>query len=263
MEDIFLIEIPIFKPKYKKWKKYGYKNSIEKENLKSVLEECSNGYCMYCYTRIRIDGKFYANLEHAIEKNNSKKLVECVPNIGLACSVCNQSLKKRGENNRRLSQKIISDYESASLCSTTKRKQCTVPCGALKKLQREYCTLSGGEIILQPNGIKGCDTNEILNLQYDILKMEFQPANSFHKYSEKEQEFINTPICRFKLNDPKYKRERLYEFIRNIIDNNGNIPTYQYNNILVEKFCDKLKFRTKEEIYKICKTIFCIAFSKN
>lgn len=60
---------------------------------------------MYCYTRIRIDGKFYANLEHAIEKNNSKKLVECVPNIGLACSVCNQSLKKRGENNRRLSQK--------------------------------------------------------------------------------------------------------------------------------------------------------------
>ena len=141
MEDIFLIEIPIFKPKYKKWKKYGYKNSIEKENLKSVLEECSNGYCMYCYTRIRIDGKFYANLEHAIEKNNSKKLVECVPNIGLACSVCNQSLKKRGENNRRLSQKIISDYESASLCSTTKRKQCTVPCQvhAYPDLKTEYC----------------------------------------------------------------------------------------------------------------------------
>ena len=95
MDDIFLIEIPIFKPKYKRWKKYGYKNSTEKENLKNVLEECSNGYCMYCYTRIRVDGKFYANLEHAIEKNNSKKLVECIPNIGLACSVCNQSLKIR------------------------------------------------------------------------------------------------------------------------------------------------------------------------
>ena len=55
----------------------------------------------------------------------------------------------------------------------------------------------------------------------------------------------------------------MYDFIRNIVDNEGNIPTYQYNNILVEKFCDKLKDRTKEEIYKICKTIFCIVFSTN
>jgi len=263
MDDIFLIEIPIFKPKYKRWKKYGYKNSTEKENLKNVLEECSNGYCMYCYTRIRVDGKFYANLEHAIEKNNSKKLVECIPNIGLACSVCNQSLKKYGEQNRKLSQEIVSDYERDSLCSVKKRKQCTLPCKALRTLQRQYGNLPGGEIILQPNGIKGSDTNEILNLQFDILKMEFQPANNFHKYSEKEQEFINTHICRFKLNDPRYKREGLYDFIRNIVDNEGNIPTYQYNNILVEKFCDKLKDRTKEEIYKICKTIFCIVFSTN
>ena len=39
MEDIFLIEIPIFKPKYKKWKKYGYKNSIEKELDKGMTPE--------------------------------------------------------------------------------------------------------------------------------------------------------------------------------------------------------------------------------
>ncbi len=52
---------------------------------------------MYCYTRVRVDEKLYANLEHAIEKSNSDKLIECVPNIGLSCPVCNQTFKRIGE----------------------------------------------------------------------------------------------------------------------------------------------------------------------
>lgn len=42
---------------------------------------------MYCYSRIRVDGKLYVNLEHAIEKKNSEKLVECISNIGIACPI--------------------------------------------------------------------------------------------------------------------------------------------------------------------------------
>ncbi len=39
---------------------------------------------MYCYTRVRIERNLYAELEHAIEKDNSNRLYECVPDIGLA-----------------------------------------------------------------------------------------------------------------------------------------------------------------------------------
>ena len=66
MDNILTLEIPRFHPKYKRREKYGYKNTKEKDNLKAVLEKCSRGYCMYCYSRIRVDGKLYANLEHAI-----------------------------------------------------------------------------------------------------------------------------------------------------------------------------------------------------
>lgn len=52
---------------------------------------------MYCYTRVLVDRKMFGNLEHAIEKNNSDKLIECIPNIGLACPTCNQSFKRRNE----------------------------------------------------------------------------------------------------------------------------------------------------------------------
>ncbi len=117
MEDFLVLEIPAFKPHYKRWKKYGYKNPVEKSNLKDILEESTGGYCMYCYSRIRVDGKLYANLEHAIEKSNSDKLIECIPDIGLSCSVCNQTFKRIGEQKRKIPQKIIDQYEKSSRCS--------------------------------------------------------------------------------------------------------------------------------------------------
>ena len=95
MDNILTLEIPRFHPKYKKGEKYGYKNTKERDNLKKVLEKSSRGYCMYCYSRMRVDGKLYANLEHAIEKKNSEKLIECIPNIGIACPVCNQVFKRK------------------------------------------------------------------------------------------------------------------------------------------------------------------------
>lgn len=79
MQNLLSIDIPVFQPKYKKWKKYGYTDSREKQNLKEVLKVATGGYCMYCYSRINTDGKFVGHLEHAIEKNNSDRLLECIP----------------------------------------------------------------------------------------------------------------------------------------------------------------------------------------
>lgn len=99
-------------------------------------------------------------MEHAIEKSNSDKLIGCVPNIGLSCPMCNQTFKRIGEKKRKLPKKDITQYEDSSKCSTIYRKQCTVPCKALRKLQKKYSSLADAEILLQPMGIRGIDSNE-------------------------------------------------------------------------------------------------------
>lgn len=262
MEDFLVIKIPMFNPAYKKWKKYGYTNGKEKTNLKATLEESTDGYCMYCFSRIRVDGKLFANLEHAIEKGNSNKLIECVPNIGLSCSVCNQTFKRIGEKKRKLPKSVIDQFEKNSRCSANNRRQCTVSCKALRELQRNYSSLPDAEIILQPMGVKGSDSNEEMALQYNVMNMEFEPAKDEYTYSNKELRFIEAHIKRFRLNDPEYRSRQLFEFVRNVIDNNGKIPEYEYNNLIVELFREKLSDKSREEILKICKSIFVISFSK-
>ena len=194
MEDYLLLEMPAFKPHYKKWKKYGYKNVTEKNNLKDTLEESTGGFCMYCYARIRVDKKLYADLEHAIEKSNLDKLIECIPNIGLACSVCNQSFKRIGEKKRKIEKNTIRQFEKTSRCSAECRKQCTVACKALRELQKEYSAGPDAEILLQPMGIRGSDSKEMLALQYNVMKMEYEPAENRHTYSDRELRFIKAHI---------------------------------------------------------------------
>ena len=227
MKDLLMLEMPVFKPKYKKWKKYGYTNPVEKSNLKKVLDETTEGYCMYCFSRIRVDQKLYANLEHAIEKGNSDKLIECIPNIGLSCTLCNQTFKRIGERKRKLPVEIINHYEKSSKCSVENRKQCTVACKVLRELQKSYSHLSGAEIILQPMGIKGEDSHEELALQYNVLKMIFEPARDRYTYSDKELKFIDMHIKRFRLNDSQYRTRQLYDFVQNVIDSSGKMPTYE------------------------------------
>lgn len=262
MEDFLTLEMPAFKPKYKKWKRYGYADAVEKCNLKTVLEASTDGYCMYCYSRIRVDQKLFANLEHAIEKANSDKLIECIPNIGLTCVLCNQTFKRIGERKRKLPVDIIEYFEKNSKCSVEKRKQCTVACKTLRELQKSYHCRAEAEIILQPMGVKGEDSQEAFALQYDVLKMIFEPAKDRHTYSDRELHFIDAHIKRYRLNDSQYRTRQLYDFVQNVIDSNGKIPTYEYNNLIVKLFREKLSGKSQDEIVKICKSIFLIMFSK-
>ena len=67
MPDIFAeIEMPNFLPLYDSEMKYGYKNAKYKRNLKNLLNNTSNGFCMYCYIRIELEGRLLGHLEHSI-----------------------------------------------------------------------------------------------------------------------------------------------------------------------------------------------------
>lgn len=121
---------------------------------------------------------------------------------------------------------------------------------------------SNAEILLQPMGIRGSDSKEMLALQYNVMKMEFEPAENRHTYSDSELRFIKAHIKRFHLNDPEFRSRQLFDFVRNVIDHNGKMPEYEYNNLTVMLFCEKLKGKPPEEILKICKNIFMIAFLK-
>lgn len=262
MDDYLCLNIPEFQVKYKKWKKYGYEKQEEKENLKNSLKEASNGYCMYCYSRIVIDNKWNGNLEHAIEKNNSDKLKECIPDIGISCAACNQSFKRIGERKRKLPKSIKKKFEENSKCTIEKRKQCTVPCKALRNLQVEYSKCTDAEIILQPMGITGTNSKEPFALQYDVLEMKFLPNLALHNYSKDETVFINKHILRFHLNDPKFRTKELLNFVENIINSKGILPHYEYNNLVVQLFAEKIKNKTQSERLSICNKIYPIMFMK-
>lgn len=262
MEDFFVLEIPTFKPEYKKEEKYGTVNESEKNNLRNVLEKSSHGYCMYCFSRIKVDNKLFGHLEHAIEKGNSNQLIECIPNIGLACFVCNLSFKRERERTRKIPPKMIQQFEKESKCLCDKQKPCTTVCNPLRKLQKYYSDLPEAEIILQPMGIKGKDSGEELALQYNVIRKIFQPAKNKYTYSEDECKFIETHINRFRLNDPEYRSRQLFQFVKNVIDNEGKILAFEYDNLIVKLFQEKLTGKTKEEILKICKTVFLIWYSK-
>ncbi|MDO4336937.1 MAG: hypothetical protein Q4C91_02505 [Eubacteriales bacterium] len=258
MQSLLCLDIPVFKPKYKKWRRYGYTDEKEKENLKEVLIDTTGGYCMYCYSRIRPDGKYVGHLEHAIEKKNSDRLLECIPNIGLACPTCNLSFKRKGEKSRKISTQAVCEFEKKCNCEKNQRKQCTVACKALRQLQKSYSEMADADILLQPMNIKA-KNGAFLRLRYDVLKMEFEPLeDNTHKITDEERRFVGAHINRFHLNDPKYRTTQLRDFVGLVIDTNGKIPVYEYNNLVVQLFSKQLEEKGKEERVKICSTIYPI-----
>lgn len=135
-----------------------------------------------------------------------------------------------------------------------------MPCRALRDLQKSYSEMPEAEIILQPMGVSGKETGEALELRYDVVKMEFQPNTGYHAYSAEEIQFINRHIQRFRLNDPQYRTCQLMDYIKNMIDYGGVLPEYEYNNMVVELFAEKLKEKTEKERVDICSRIYVAMF---
>ena len=254
--NLLVLRIPKFTVNFAKNKSYRYSVEEEKKELKKVLAEASHGYCMYCYRRIDLDGENYGHLEHAIEKNNSDKLIDCVPNIAIACSVCNTSYKKRGEQQRKLSKKVMEKYNS-----TVCKSGCVKSCLAYEKIKEEYVKNQYAQIILQPLGVKGMDSKEELRIEYDILNAQFKPSNN-QQYTDREKEFIQKHIDRFQLNEKGTKTKQLMKFLKDTINNGGRYTNMEYNHMIVELFVEKLKGKSEEEVLKICSTIYEYAVMK-
>lgn len=162
-EDFFLIDMPIFQPKYEKDKIYGHSTIKRKNNTIELLTEESKGYCMYCFNRIEVNGNNYGHIEHGIEVSNSKTLEDCVPNLGLSCNKCNQSYKSRNEGKRKLTRTQKKDIESC-VCSAEKWK-----------------------IILQPFGVEN-ENHVPYSIQFNLLTGEFK-AKENQGYSDEDKNF--------------------------------------------------------------------------
>lgn len=256
MDNLPIIDIPDFLVKYEENVQYGYSSEKARENLRSVLERASRGYCMYCYRRIVIDGIGTGHLEHAVEKDYSMKLEQCTPNIGIACSKCNLSYKKKEQQSRTISDDEIQVFEEGNC-----KHNCTVPCSKYLRIKSVYLKNRAAHIILQPGGVWGEDSGNPLKLQYDVLQSRFEPSNKY-VYSERELEFIEDHIKRFRLNGEREKTKQLAAFLKDTIDHQGHYTNMEYNHYIVELFVAQLKGKTREEILKICESLYIKAVMK-
>lgn len=253
------IEIPFFKVSFNKEVHYSATTGKGKEALKELLHGEAQGYCMYCYTRIMIDGKYTGHLEHAIEKNMSKDyLTECLPNIGVACSICNGKYKRYQEKKRMVSKDEIKKFESRISCEDG----CREPCEAYLDLKKAYLRNESSHIILQPLGVIGEESGEQMALQYDVLETEFEPSNKY-AYTIKEKDFIMDHIDRFHLNDKRSKTRQLISFLEDTIEMEGKYSKREYNNMVVKLFVEQiLNGKNQKEILKICSAIYAYSMLK-
>lgn len=249
MEDFFVIDIPVFVPKYDKNKKYGWTNY--KDELWDLLKDTTGGYCMYCHDRIWINQKKRGQIEHGIEKINSmERLQDCVPNLGISCENCNQKYKKRGELKRRLSKSQICQYEKGKCLSFDCKKMC-IP---FQKLRREY--VKQGKIIIQPFETRLEKNGNVLRIQYDLLKGKYIPMKSYD-YTPQELNVINQHIKLFALNLPERKNYEVAKYCKNVIDNHSLMKGIEYNNLIVDLLREKLLCLPElEKAVKICEMIY-------
>lgn len=253
-----IIQMPLFIPDYDLNESYGYKKPNNKRLL-DLLYKTSKGYCMYCYCKVDIDSKRFADLEHAIEKSFcEEKLLECVPNIGLACQKCNSSFKNVGlskyEKNNRvkgvLTNRKIENFKQA-VCDNPSK--CIKECKAYKTLKKSY--ISQRNIILQPMGVK--KNRQYLRIQYNLLKFEFEPS-SLINYSDDDKEFINNHINQFNLNDSVYRSREILKFCEDVINGDVYLRRGKYNNLIVDLFMDNLEELNEKQRKKICSTLYSI-----
>lgn len=251
--DFFVIDVPVFIPKYDEKTQYGY--TKYKNNLWKLLTETTEGYCMYCYDTVVINRQKRGQIEHGIEKMNSPKyLTDCVPNLGLACEICNAKYKKRGERKRRLSTESIAEFEE----NDCRGFECKKACEKFERLRREY--VRNGKIIIQPFEVRLGKDRPCLRLQYDLIKCKYIPSQSMGEYTEEEIKAINEHIKLFGLNTPERKNYEIGKFCKNVINNQSLMEDVEYDNLIVQLFKKKLQDLEISKAIKICEVVYGNAF---
>lgn len=263
-KDLTLLDIPNFTPLYMD-EPYGFPSGTRRrDNLVRVLSEACEGYCMYCYSRITVDKKLYYHLEHGIEKadKTNKKLTDCVMNIAITCSVCNDKFKKVNESDRIEFFKTTEEYKNylkADCCAPN----CREICAELIELRKKVNESEFGHINFQPLTLNypsnmHYKTNNPLHVQYDILLGKFVP-DVLNLKDEDEAVFLQDHINYFHLNDKEYRTDELYRFCRDVVDKKMiDFPKGVYNNYVVDLLIDKLAELDFEDVYKTCRLIYLL-----
>ncbi len=254
-EDFFLVDIPVFEPLYDAEEKYGW--SRYKDNLWNVLKDTTGGYCMYCYDKVWINEQRRGQIEHGIERANSKEtLSDCVPNLGLACENCNGKFKRRGENKRKLPISSIKEF----IKGDCKKFDCKSPCEKFETLRAEY--IKNGKILIQPFEIK-IEEGHSLRLQFDLLNNKYIPSTKCGNYNQEELDIINGHIKLFGLNGPERPNREVSKYCKNVIDNGSILEGIPYNNLVVDLFRRKLKQLDVKEAVKVCNIIYSRAWMQS
>lgn len=247
------LDFPDLIPDYKKHITYVYSKNSGNKKLKNLLLASCKGYCVYCFTRILVDRKVFAHLEHAIEKDNCPEILEtCIPNIAITCSVCNNSFKKKGQYMRAINEEEVKNFKTGLNCW----KGCTKQCENYIKLRKIYAAKKHGRVILQPMGLT---LNEHpLKIQYDIYTQTVIPSTAY-QYNKDEIALIQDHIARFKLNDVHYKTHALLAVIDYVIENFQIPPKAVYDNLVADLFVEQLQKLHINDCIKLCENIkvFC------
>lgn len=264
MKDFFVLELPNYEVNFEENKNYKYSDN-GKENLKKALLSASRGYCMYCYTRVKVDRKNYGQLEHSVEQDIAPILSNCHHNISIACPTCNQSLKKREQGKRKIEieEELTCDFSCGN-----------IPCETYYKVTNKYISnLTEKDdikkIILRPRGvIQGNIPEERVyyKVAYDLLNCEFIPYGD-ERYLLESKKYIKEHIEKFCLNDEEYKTKEIEKVVEDIIDLKQIPNKTRYNNLVAELFIEKLeKIYSKfgmERVLNICTTIETMRVLKN
>lgn len=254
-DDFFLLDIPDYIPTFENKKAYGYNNSKLKNELLRLLCEVSDGYCMYCYNSIKINGNFYADLEHGIEKSiNADQLEECVPNISISCPKCNQKYKKVGEKKRVSFMKCQKFY-----VDHCKKNNCKKLCDSMIEFRKKYIT--NGNLLIRPFENYSLE-NHKLELQYDVLNAKYIPSRK-NEYSETEKRIIEGHIELFQLNTSIRRNREVSLYCKDVIDYKNLLIGMRYNNFIVKLLQEKLQnLNNLNNAIEICKIIYFFNFIK-
>lgn len=253
--DFFLVDIPEFIPEYDEKRQYGYGDTQLKKQLVQLLCSTFGGYCMYCYNSVKINGNIYADLEHGIEKSIDNKIFEnCIPNISISCSKCNQKYKRLGEKKR-----ISYMKEQKKEIIECRNIDCKQLCHQMVELRKKY--VENGKILIYPFGNCIIDKNK-LEIQYDLLNAKYIPSKKYD-YTKHEREVIENHIKLFHLNSPERRNREVSLYCKNVINQKSLLLDVRYNNYIVDLFRKKLKkLNSISKSIEICKIVYFMNFIK-
>lgn len=197
--------------------------------------------------------------EHSIERKQATKeydfLKHCKYNLGVSCSACNK-LKK---------EKLIFLPRNILNTQTLKKcllRDCSSRCSFYSIIYNKYCT--DNKFLLMPDSLSL--SNNIMQIEYDLLNREYQPS-SLYSYTSEEEEILNNYIYKLDLKERNSDvLAGILVQLETILSNNIDIKSMRlrngsnnlYNNVLDEffyKFLLKFDIETQKVIvttlYKI------------